>query len=455
MTEPFDVDTTPSPEEVRRVFARLLKDDAHAATRYLYELGLSNGYIRAEDIARNVRWSSESPFGTLEMSINLAKPEKDPRAITRAAEAVGVVEESNDSGTAPAPLCDLCWENEGFAGSPEYPAKPGLRIAAIELGGETWGLQYSPYAYFPEHCIALSKQHRPMKIDAATIDRLLDFVDLFPFYFLGSNADLPIVGGSILGHDHFQGGLHAFPLMEAPVERRLMLTADDYCVEAGIVAWPASVIRLRSDNRAAIAAVAARVIRCWQVYDDEACGIRSYTVAADGSRVLHNTLNPIMHKDGSIYVADLVLRNNQTDVSRPWGIFHPDEALHHIKKENIGLIEIMGLAILPPRLAQELPAVQAALYEAAVGGNACLPALLMSNPETAGHARWAMEVLQRRRGELAEEASAVKDSVEPGGIRTVMRTELAEVFVKILEATGVFKRNAAGTDGWERFLARL
>lgn len=445
----------PAPEEVRAAFNRLRSHDPEQAVRYLYDLGIESGYIRLEDIARNVRWTGDSSYGTLECTINLAKPEKDPRAIAKAAAgkrlASGLRESprsaiASSASRAPgAPLCDLCWENEGFPGSPEHPAKPGLRIAAIELGGERWGLQYSPYAYFDEHCIALSERHRPMKIDAACFERLLDFVDAFPFYFVGSNADLPIVGGSILSHDHFQGGRHMFPLMKAPIERDVPLAGTPR-VNCGIVRWPASVLRLVSDERSALSHAATQVLAAWQSHDDERCGIVAHD--ADGP---HNALNPIVHRDGSAYVMDLVLRNNRTDEDHPWGIFHPGEELHHLKKENIGLIEIMGLAILPPRLARELPAVQRALTQAARTDRSLrdVEALLRAQDECTPHADWAADMYDRRVAELALEDASNET------IGRVLREEVARAFAAILETTGVFKRDAVGQAGWDRFADAL
>lgn len=460
----------PSPKEVRSAFDHLFAHDPEQAVAYLHHLGEESGYLKTAAAARSIRWTGESAYGTLECTINLAKPEKDPRAIAAAAgsaaaratcEAAGAgdgacTSSAGERGDTPAdeprePQCDLCWENEEFPGTPEHPAKPGLRITAIELGDERWGLQFSPYAYFPEHCIALSEKHRPMKIDAACFERLLDFVDLFPFYFVGSNADLPIVGGSILSHDHFQGGRHTFPLMKAPVERAITLPGLTE-VRAGVVTWPASVLRLASHDRAALLRGTTRVLNAWQEFSNEACNVRAHSCDADGVSVRHNTLNPIVHRESSTYVMDLVLRNNRTDVAHPWGIFHPGEELHHIKKENIGLIEIMGLAILPPRLARELPAVQRELIAAAREGRCPreLEARLRARAATASHAAWAADVLARRIADLAEPDAAADDILCP-----VIREEVTRVFTAVLESTGVFKRDATGRAGWDAFIATL
>lgn len=414
----------PAPEEVRATFTRLFEIDPERAVAYLHELGTLSGYLDEQALARTIRWTGESACGPLECSINLAKPEKDPRAIA----AAGSV-----------PLCDLCWENEG------RPSKPGLRIAAIDLGGERWGLQFSPYAYFPEHCIALSAEHRPMKIDELCLDRLLDFAEQFPFYFIGSNADLPIVGGSILSHDHFQGGRHVFPLMKAPVERPFSLPGEP-AVRCGVVRWLASVVRLVSVDRRALARAATHVLDAWRGFSFEPCGIRA---ATDG--VPHNTLNPIVRTTREGFVMDLVLRNNRTDAAHPWGIFHPGERLHHLKKENIGLIEIMGLAIFPPRLARELPAVEQELVEAARTGRTStdVRARLLANSLTAPHVTWALDILARQASELVApcETSEV--------LHPVLRDEVTRAFATILESTAVFKPTPAGRAGWTAFLEAL
>lgn len=489
----------PDPDEVRSAFARLFADDPEKATAYLYDLGVASGYIETEAVGRNICWTSESAYGTLECTINLSKPEKDPRAIAEAAaspaesaaapatafagsaaagahdavaDATGaenrIPSACSSSDSAPVrsvPRCDLCWENEGFAGSPEHPAKPGLRIAAIELGGERWGLQYSPYAYVPEHCIALSEKHRPMRIAAACFERLLDFADAFPFYFIGSNADLPIVGGSILSHDHFQGGRHTFPLMKAPVERDVALEAFPD-VRCGIVRWPASVLRLESADRASLCCAAARILRAWQSFSHDACAIASHSPnpSKDGCAVPHNTLNPIVRKTGATYTMDLVLRNNRTDAGHPWGIFHPGDELHHIKKENIGLIEIMGLAILPARLARELPAVQRELVRAARKNRsvAWVQAKLLEQEATAPHASWAADVYARRAAEFldAGEKSDSEGSTDgfPEPTRRLsppMQEEVGRVFETILETTGVFKRDETGAAGWNALIEAI
>lgn len=434
----------PDPPQVRATFEKLAASNTEDAVAYLYELGTSSGYIDQDALTKNIHWVSGSPYGDIECTINLAKPEKDPRAIAAAGNALANKPSPIEGPTIP--LCDLCWENEEFPGTPEHPAKPGLRIAALTLGGERWGLQYSPYAYFPQHCIALSSKHRPMKINEGTFEKLLDFVDTFPFYFIGANADLPIVGGSILSHDHFQGGRHLFPLMKAPLERSFPLEGFPE-VQAGIVQWPASTLRLISKDRPALAKAAEHILAVWRRYSDESCAI----LAATDEQ--HNTLNPIVRKTATGYIMDLVLRNNRTDTQHPWGIFHAPESTHHIKKENIGLIEIMGLSILPPRLAQELPVLQRELFDAAQNkiSTATMRTRLEASPTTASHASWASDIYARR----ALEFTADPPQQSNHELHPVIRQETARVFVDILEATGVFKHTTTGKAGWDSFIAEL
>ncbi len=461
----------PSPEEVRAEFSRLLAEgDAEGAVRYLFDLEVKCDYIKVAAIAKNLHWEAETDFGPLEISINLAKPEKDPRAIAAALakKKEEPAAQSELDPSIPVPQCDLCFENEEFPGTPDHPAKPGLRVMRITLAGEEWGFQYSPYAYFEEHCITQSAEHTPMVISPKTIARLLDFEDIFPFYFVGSNADLPIVGGSILSHDHYQGGRHVFPLMKAPVVRTFAIPEFPQ-VKDGIVKWPSAVLRLRSTDRDELFDAACKVLSTWREFSDEACGVYAQTDAP------HNTLNPILHKEGADYVLDLVLRNNRTTPERPWGLFHPDESLHHIKKENIGLIEIMGLAILPGRLIREMPKVQHILYEAALSGADDERVLeqLHGDEDVAKHAAWALDILHRRKEELAVEAAqsvrgevderlAQESGAESAGeqkpqnpLGAVMRQEIAQVFAEVLASTGVFKEDETGRAGWRHFLDAL
>ncbi len=339
----------PRPSEVAERFAALTATGGSmAATDWFYRLCCDVGYVRESAIARNVKWQTDTRWGELEITINKSKPEKDPRDIAAA-------------GAAPAgekyPACQLCMENEGYAGRPAadahgtHPARQNLRIVPIELGGERWGFQYSPYAYFEEHCIAMSAEHRPMHVDRAALDCLLDFVDLFPHYFIGSNADLPIVGGSILSHDHFQGGHQEFPMVRAEELDAFSMSAFPR-VEACVLRWPLTVLRLRSTDRAALVDAACHVLGLWRVWDAPEVGVVSR--GPDGTP--HNTVTPICRRHGDAYELDLALRCNVTSDEHPLGVFHPHEDKWHVKKENIGLIEVMGLAILPPRLEAELDA---------------------------------------------------------------------------------------------------
>ncbi len=339
---------TPRPSEVASIFWALYEEDGpKAATDYLYQLSCDVDYVRVSAIAKNLGWNAETPWGALEITINKSKPEKDPRDIAAA-------------GKAPVgekyPACQLCVENEGYAGRGaahamgEHPARQNLRIVPITLMDERWGLQFSPYAYYNEHCIAMSVEHRPMHIDRAAFTCLLDFVDLFPHYFIGSNADLPIVGGSILSHDHFQGGLHTFPMMKAETVGTFKMKAFPH-VDGSIVKWPLSVLRLECTDREELLEAACHVLEAWRAWSDESVGVYAET---DG--VPHNTITPICRKNGDTYALNLALRCNITSDEHPLGVFHPHADKWHVKKENIGLIEVMGMAILPPRLETEMDA---------------------------------------------------------------------------------------------------
>lgn len=426
----------PRPSEVSATFAAHYRDHgAEAATDWFYRLSCDARYVRTAAIAKNIGWTAPTRWGDLEITINLSKPEKDPRAIAAA-------------GATPAqgdvyPACQLCMENEGYRGRGasaahgSHPARQNLRIAPITLGGEHWGLQFSPYAYFTEHCIAMSAEHRLMHVDRENMARLLDFIDLFPHYFVGSNADLPIVGGSILSHDHFQGGRHVFPMMKAPVVRAVPLDGFPH-VSCRVVRWPLSVLKLVSNDRAELLDAAAHVLEVWRSWSDADVGIIAET---DG--VPHNTITPIACRDdcGS-YVLYLALRCNITTDEHPLGVFHPHAEWHHIKKENIGLIEVMGLAILPPRLVNELGAVEQHLL-AHAGDAAGLRAVLDSDPLAAPHAAWACE--------LAE----AHPELDAETVRGIIRTGVGEVFGHVLEDAGVYKWDEKGRDALERFLGAL
>lgn len=425
----------PRPSEVSATFAELYDEDgAEAATDWFYRMCCDARYVRTAAIAKNIGWTSPTQWGDLEITINLSKPEKDPKAIAAA-------------GAAPAtgdvyPACQLCMENEGYRGrgageaNGAHPARQNLRIVPITLGGEHWGLQYSPYAYFNEHCIAMSAEHRLMHVDRENMGRLLDFVDLFPHYFVGSNADLPIVGGSILSHDHFQGGRHVFPMMKAQVASAFSMDGFP-SVECSVVRWPLSVLKLAACDREQLLDAAAHVLDVWRDWSDEAVG-----VVAESNGERHNTITPVACREGENYVLYLALRCNVTTDEHPLGVFHPHAEWHHIKKENIGLIEVMGLAILPPRLVDELGAVEQHLVELS-GEPAALAKALEEDALSAPHAAWALE--------LAEAHGPITaDTVED-----VVRAGVGEVFGHVLEDAGVYKWDDEGRAAQQRFIDAL
>ena len=406
---------TPYPHEVRRRFAEKYAESPEAATDWFYKFSGDTNYIRRDRIARDRHWVYECGYGALDISINLSKPEKDPRAIAAA----------RLSAQSRYPKCQLCAENEGYAGRLDHPARQNHRLIPLTLAGEEWFLQYSPYVYYNEHCIVLNSRHVPMKIDRAALNRLLDFVRLFPHYFVGSNADLPIVGGSILSHDHFQGGRYEFAMTKAPVETRLRFRGYED-VAAGIVRWPMSVIRLRAADSARLAELADAIITAWRGYTDADAMIFAET---DGTP--HNTVTPIARRRGDEYELDIVLRNNLATEEYPLGLYHPHPELHHIKKENIGLIEVMGLAVLPARLDTEL----ALLREALLSG-----ADVAADARIAAHAAWADELHARYR--FTEENAD-----------DILRRETGAVFLRVLEDAGVYKRDARGRTAFMRFVS--
>ena len=382
-------------------------------TNAFYQESCEANYVKVSDIARNVAWTTPTEWGDLQITINLSKPEKDPRAIAAARSAK----------PAGYPKCQLCREAEGYAGRADYPARENHRILPITLAGEEWFLQYSPYVYYNEHCIALCAEHRPMKIDRAAFRRLLDFVALFPHYFIGSNADLPIVGGSILSHDHFQGGRYEFAMARAPIERELRFPGFGD-VAAGIVHWPMSVIRLRCADSGRLVDLAGKILDAWRGYSDPTVSVFAET---EGER--HNTITPIARRRGEDFVLDLVLRNNLTTAEHPLGLFHPHAELHHIKKENIGLIEVMGLAVLPARLKDEL---------AELGRRLAAGEDLTASPLTEKHAPWAEELKSRY--------DFTSDNAE-----AILQKEVGEVFKTVLEHAGVFKCSEEGRAAFLRF----
>lgn len=436
----------PRPSEVATEFrGRLDVGERHAATDWFYRMCCDCGYVRHAAIARNIAWEVPTQWGDLEITINLSKPEKDPREIAAAGAA------KNTGEVYPA--CQLCIENEGYPGrsaasGSAHPARQNLRIVPIELGGERWGFQYSPYAYFNEHCIAMSTSHRPMHIDRAAVTCLLDFVDALPHYFIGSNADLPVVGGSILSHDHFQGGAHEFPMMKAPVVGSFSI--DGYPdVEGAVVRWPLSVLRLRSNDRTQLIDAAEHVINAWRSWTDESVGV----IARTDDGVPHNTVTPIArrvdsagHAGGDRYELCLALRCNIATDEHPLGVFHPHAEYHHIKKENIGLIEVMGLAILPPRLKDEMAAVECVLIQGAderLSSEQVLDRLSAADA-TASHAAWAAEVYATRHDEIGADSA-----------HDIVLEEVGVVFGHVLENAGVFKWDGEGRAAQQRFIDSL
>ena len=406
------------PSEIIRRFWREYEKSPEAATDYFYRFSQDTDYIRRYRICRDEKWVAPTQYGDLDITINLSKPEKDPRAIAAAKLA-------KQGGY---PKCLLCRENEGYAGRVNHPARQNHRIIPIEINQSHWGFQYSPYVYYNEHCIVFHFEHTPMKIERATFVKLFDFVKQFPHYMLGSNADLPIVGGSILSHDHFQGGRYEFPMAKAGVEKTFFVKGFED-VQAGIVKWPMSVIRLSGKDADRIIDLADVILKAWRGYTDESCFIFART---DGEP--HNTITPIARKRGENFELDLVLRNNITTKEHPLGVFHPHANLHHIKKENIGLIEVMGLAVLPARLKGEM----AALEEAILQGND-----LRSDETLAKHADWVEGFLPRY------------PEVNADNIHSIIRKEIGLVFMQVLEDAGVYKRTQQGREGFERFLDSL
>lgn len=409
---------TPAPSVVRRQFADLYSMDPKLATNFYYKFSQATNYIRKDRIAKDEKWVTETEYGRIDITINLSKPEKDPKAIA----AAKLAKQTS------YPKCLLCIENEGYAGRLNHPARQNHRIIPITINGSQWGFQYSPYVYYNEHCIVFNSQHVPMKIERATFAKLLDFVRQFPHYFVGSNADLPIVGGSILSHDHFQGGCYEFAMAKAPVERQVSFAGYED-VEAGIVKWPMSVIRLSSPSIERLVDLADKILGTWRGYTDEAAFIFAET---DGEP--HNTITPIARKRGDRFELDLVLRNNITTEEHPLGVYHPHAELHHIKKENIGLIEVMGLAVLPARLKDELEHLKQAMLENRD---------ISDDEELSKHADWVKE-LKKKYGSFDKET-----------IDKVVQDEVGLVFGKVLEHAGVYKRTEEGQAAFLRFIGNV
>lgn len=406
---------TPSPSQVNHRFWETYRQSKEDAIADFYALSKRNDYIKVKAIAQNIAFETQTPYGSLEITINLSKPEKDPKDIAAAKLAKA----------SHYPACQLCFENEGYQGRLDHPARANHRIIRFDMDGHDWGFQYSPYAYFNEHCIFLDSQHVPMAISRKTFERLLTIVETFPGYFAGSNADLPIVGGSILTHDHYQGGRHTFPMELAPVEESFSVEGFE-AVSVGIVNWPMSVLRLQSDNKAQLIDLADHILTAWRGYSDPAVQVLA---ASDGQP--YHTITPIARIRDGHYELDLVLRDNQTSPEHPDGIYHPHADVQHIKKENIGLIEVMGLAILPPRLKEELKQVQDYL----IG---------RENTVATYHQPWA--------DDLKATHPAITDEAEA---EALVRESVGQIFARVLEDAGVYKRTAEGQAAFRRFVATL
>ena len=408
----------PRPAQVQQTFREQYEISPEAATAYYYKFSQDSDYIRRYRIKKDQKWTVDTAYGTLDITINLSKPEKDPKAIAAA----------RNSAASSYPKCQLCMENEGYAGRADHPARENHRIIPITINDSDWGFQYSPYVYYNEHCIVFNGKHTPMKIERNTFVKLFDFIKLFPHYFLGSNADLPIVGGSILSHDHFQGGHYTFAMAKAPVIRSFTVKGYED-VTAGIVKWPLSVIRLQCADESRIIDLADHILRTWRGYTDPDAFIFAET---DGQP--HNTITPIARKRGDLYELDLTLRNNITTEEHPLGVYHPHAALHHIKKENIGLIEVMGLAVLPARLKSELELLKEYILE---GKD------IRSNDSIEKHADWVDEFLPNY------------PEINASNIEEILQQEVGKVFCQVLEDAGVYKCTPEGMEAFERFTNTL
>ncbi|EOS71491.1 galactose-1-phosphate uridylyltransferase [Lachnospiraceae bacterium MD308] len=408
----------PRPSQVQKSFWEKYEKSPKEATEYFYKLSQDSDYIRRYRVKKDMKWKVDSPYGEIDITVNLSKPEKDPKAIAAA----------KNAKASSYPKCLLCMENEGYAGRVNHPARENHRIIPITVNDSKWGFQYSPYVYYNEHCIVFNGQHTPMKIEKAAFVKLFDFVKLFPHYFLGSNADLPIVGGSILSHDHFQGGHYTFAMAKAPIEREVTVPGYED-VEAGIVKWPLSVLRIRSKDEKRLIELADHILGKWRGYTDEAAFIFAET---DGEP--HNTITPIARKVGEVFELDLTLRNNITTEKHPLGVYHPHAKRHHIKKENIGLIEVMGLAVLPSRLKEEIELLAEYITE---GKD------IRSNEKIEKHAEWAEAFL------------AEYDNVTKENVTDILKKEIGNVFVEVLEDAGVYKCTEEGREAFMRFVKTL
>ena len=408
----------PRPAQIQQVFQEKYSISPEAATDYYYRLSQNSDYIRRYRVKKDMKWKVGSPYGEIDITINLSKPEKDPKAIAAA----------KNAKASSYPSCQLCMENEGYAGRANHPARENHRIIPITINGSQWGFQYSPYVYYNEHCIVFNGRHVPMKIDRSAFRKLIDFIKLFPHYFLGSNADLPIVGGSILSHDHFQGGNYTFAMAKAPIEQEVSVPGYED-VTAGIVKWPLSVLRIRSTDETRLIDLADHILKNWRGYTDADAFIYAET---DGEP--HNTITPIARKVGEVYELDLALRNNITTDEHPLGVYHPHAQYHHIKKENIGLIEVMGLAVLPARLKEELEILADYIINAQD---------IRSNEKIEKPADWVEEFLPKY------------DSVTRENIIDILKEEVGIVFTHVLEDAGVYKCTPEGREAFLRFIRTL
>ena len=408
----------PRPAQVQAAFWEKYAISPEKATDYYYKFSQDSDYIRRYRVAKDLKWKVDSPYGEIDITINLSKPEKDPKAIAAA----------RNAAASSYPKCQLCMENEGYAGRVNHPARENHRIIPITINQSNWGFQYSPYVYYNEHCIVFNGEHVPMKIDRAAFTKLFDFIKLFPHYFLGSNADLPIVGGSILSHDHFQGGHYTFAMAKAKIELPVMIPGYED-VEAGIVKWPLSVLRIRSKDTSRLIDLAEHVLNCWRSYTDEDAFIYAETNGEP-----HNTITPIARKNGDTYELDLTLRNNITTDEHPLGVYHPHAQYHHIKKENIGLIEVMGLAVLPSRLKEELEL----LADYIVNGKD-----IRSNKKIEKHADWVEEFLP------------TYDNITEENVMEILQKEVGNVFTHVLEDAGVYKCTEQGRADFLKFIHTL
>ena len=409
---------TPKPSQVIKEFRTYYEESPKKATEFFYEFSQDTNYIRRDRVKKDMKWKVNSPYGDIDITINLSKPEKDPKAIAAA----------KNAKQSSYPKCQLCMENEGYAGRMNHPARQNHRIIPLTINDSKWGFQYSPYVYYNEHCIVFNGQHVPMKIDRAAFTKLFDFVKQFPHYFLGSNADLPIVGGSILTHDHFQGGHYEFAMERAEIEKEFTIPGYED-VKAGIVHWPLSVIRIQSKDEKRLIDLADHILKKWRGYTDEEAYIFAETEGEP-----HNTITPIARKKGDMYELDLTLRNNITTEECPLGLYHPHNEYHHIKKENIGLIEVMGLAVLPSRLKAEMEHLSQCLIK---GED------IVSKEDLKKHAAWVEEIKEKY------------TDINEGNVMDILKEEIGQVFVKVLEDAGVYKYNEEGRKAFDRFIAVL